>query len=360
MCGLIGGSGLIEARYLVALGCLAEDRGSDSAGVAWQAGGNLRVAKVAKNPLVAYPVDLAPAIRHAAKYKSPLIGHTRQATQGAITQRNAHPFLDETGKIAWAHNGIILNDEKFGTFEVDSECLIGGIRNRNFSPYQGPIALLWIENGKLHAFRKSNPLHRGVKRGAVYLASEAAMLESIGCHRIKPLSEGFVYVWEGDRLSGTSKVPVHEFTRQGEAWRGDDFYEEGYHGGGRGYTPGFRNGHNYFRDGNWHTHIQTIAWSNECAACNPAGKSNDEPKVEITEKGTVSVDGRPPATPPTQLIPIRHGGIEDESMIERVEGEEAARMLADESICSKCQVGPRAGSSVWCDDCLSGAFGGMH
>lgn len=358
MCGLIAGTGVIESRYLVALGCLAEDRGSDSAGVAWQAGERLRIAKVAKNPLVAYPVDLAPAIRHAAKYHAPVIGHTRQATQGAVTSRNAHPFLDEKAKIAWAHNGIILNDKDFGKFEVDSECLIGGIQKRDFSPYQGPIALLWIENGKLHAFRKHNPLFRGVKRGAVYLASEAGMLAAIGCHRVKALSEGFIYAWNKNTLESTTKVKIHEYstttnTRTG-AWNNEDFDWDNRCGRIR--HAGYRDGHGYYRveDKQFHNHPMAIAYDYDCRGCNPLGGKGLVVKEEVTEAGTI-------VTPPTtHLVPTRHGATGEESQIERVEGEEAARMLDEENICLKCKVAPRAGASVWCDECLATTRQGWH
>lgn len=349
MCGLIGGTGNIESRYLVALGCLAESRGSDSAGVAWQAGNLLRVAKVAKNPLVAYPVDLAPAIRHASKYHAPIIGHTRQATQGAITARNAHPFKDDKLGIAWAHNGIITNDAQFGKFEVDSECLIGGIEKRNFSAYAGSISLLWIEEGKLHAFRKNNPLYRGSKRGAVYLASTEAMLQAIGCHKIKELSEGFMYVWDGGRLASTTKVPVHEYTRQGGRWQHDDFQSEF----GCGYRPGsYVEGHRYYRGNTWHNHLTTVQWANDCSGCNPAG-NHKGPKVEIMDDGKVITDGKQTATiKHTDLMPIRHGGTADESAIQRVEGEEAARMMDEENLCHKCKVAPRTNHFTWCDECL--------
>lgn len=210
MCGLIGGSGKIESRYLVALGCLSESRGRDSAGIAWEMAGTMNTCKIAQNPLVAFPVVLSAGIRAAAKSGNPLIGHTRQATTGAVTSKNAHPFYDPESKIAWAHNGMIFNHATFGTFEVDSECLIAGIKKQDFTAFNGPIALLWLEGGKLHAFRKGNPLYRGIKRKAVYLASEKGMLEEIDCQKIKELSEGHIYVWNGMNIESSKSVPCNK------------------------------------------------------------------------------------------------------------------------------------------------------
>lgn len=318
MCGLIGSTGDSEARYMVALGCLAEDRGSDSAGVAWQVGDKLRVAKVAKNPLVAYPVDLAPALRHAAKYHAPVIGHTRQATQGVISSRNAHPFLDEKSKIAWAHNGMIINDKDFGAFEVDSECLLGGIQKRDFSAFQGSIALLWIEEGKLHAFRKNNPLHRGVKRGAVYLASTADMLGAIGCSRIKELSEGFIYTWDKAMLVSTLKVPVREYSQY--------VYKSNWlpRGGEE------INWHTYSIGGEWHNHDKWVRYDVMCRGCN----------AELRRKNT-------------DLVPLK---VERDSIasIEKEEMEESDRP------CLQCSQNPRFNHTVWCEECLVSSREGWH
>jgi glutamine---fructose-6-phosphate transaminase (isomerizing) len=129
MCGIVGYVGPDEALPIV-LGSLRrlEYRGYDSAGLAIVDGG-LEVWKRAgklgelESALMAEPAR--PAVMG--------IGHTRWATHGAPTDRNAHPHVDCTGRIAVIHNGIIENHqelraalEKRGhTFvsETDTECV---------------------------------------------------------------------------------------------------------------------------------------------------------------------------------------------------------------------------------------------
>jgi glucosamine--fructose-6-phosphate aminotransferase (isomerizing) len=106
MCGIVGYVGPQAAEGVVVDGLRRlEFRGYDSAGVAvphegrlvWQkrAGklGNLDKA-LADHPLPAATTG---------------IGHTRWATHGAPTDRNAHPHLGATGRVALVHNGIIEN-----------------------------------------------------------------------------------------------------------------------------------------------------------------------------------------------------------------------------------------------------------
>lgn len=239
MCGLIASTGNINTDRLIALGCLSEARGRDSAGVGWiKRDGTPSYLKIAQNPIVAYPVTLRGSIRSAVRHGSPVIGHTRQATTGAVTSENAHPFLDEG--ILFAHNGIIWNYNKFGKYDVDSQSLIHGIKDRNFSEYEGPIALVWIEGGKLHAFRKGNPLYRGTRKKGVYLASSETYLKEVGCIRIRPLAEAHVYQWKGSVLEQTKVVPVNKTTYvknfrgcETRAWDSDGYQSYGSYKDGR-------------------------------------------------------------------------------------------------------------------------------
>ena len=108
MCGIVGYTGPRQALPLVLEGLRRlEYRGYDSAGVAVLDGeGGLAIAKKAgvlgnlEHFIDSGDVALAGFTG---------MGHTRWATHGGPTDRNAHPHTDSSGRVAVIHNGIIEN-----------------------------------------------------------------------------------------------------------------------------------------------------------------------------------------------------------------------------------------------------------
>ncbi|MGW7485982.1 glutamine--fructose-6-phosphate transaminase (isomerizing) [Streptomyces sp. NPDC054786] len=106
MCGIVGYVGGQSALDVVLAGLKRlEYRGYDSAGVAVLADGGLAAAKKA-GKLANLEKELADRPLPAG---STGIGHTRWATHGAPTDENAHPHLDNAGRVSVVHNGIIEN-----------------------------------------------------------------------------------------------------------------------------------------------------------------------------------------------------------------------------------------------------------
>ncbi|MBW3360570.1 glutamine--fructose-6-phosphate transaminase (isomerizing) [Streptomyces microflavus] len=106
MCGIVGYVGGQSAQDVVVAGLKRlEYRGYDSAGVAVFADGGLAAAKKA-GKLVNLEKELGDRPLPAGRTG---IGHTRWATHGAPNDVNAHPHLDNAGRVAVVHNGIIEN-----------------------------------------------------------------------------------------------------------------------------------------------------------------------------------------------------------------------------------------------------------
>ncbi len=105
MCGIVGYIGHRKAAPII-LGCLKahEYRGYDSAGIATAHDGRITVKKgVGKIAEVHAKYNLEDMMGQTG------IGHTRWATHGAPSRKNAHPITDCTGRLAIVHNGVIEN-----------------------------------------------------------------------------------------------------------------------------------------------------------------------------------------------------------------------------------------------------------
>jgi len=130
MCGIVGYVGRAQAAPILLDGLRRlEYRGYDSAGIAIIDGGRLETRKCAGRIAA-----LSKLMRKQPLSGSLGVSHTRWATHGKVTDQNAHPHFDASGKLALVHNGVIENyqtlkdelirsgDTKFRS-ETDTEVL---------------------------------------------------------------------------------------------------------------------------------------------------------------------------------------------------------------------------------------------
>ncbi len=105
MCGIVAYIGKSDATPILLDGLRRlEYRGYDSAGVAIINDGGLVVRKC-----VGRISNLSELIQRDPPHGSVGICHTRWATHGGVTDENAHPHFDQSGKLALVHNGVIEN-----------------------------------------------------------------------------------------------------------------------------------------------------------------------------------------------------------------------------------------------------------
>ncbi|WP_409965552.1 Glutamine--fructose-6-phosphate aminotransferase [isomerizing] [Mycovorax composti] len=201
MCGIVGYTGHRQAYPIVIKGLKRlEYRGYDSAGVALQQDNKITIYK--KKGKVS---DLEDAIGTSNISGTTGIGHTRWATHGEPSDRNAHPHYSASGKIAMIHNGIIENyaqlktelEKKGYSFksDTDTEVLLNFIEeiktHNNCSLEEairialkrvtGAYVILVIDDENpdtIIAARKGSPLVIGVGKNEHFLGSDASpMLE---------------------------------------------------------------------------------------------------------------------------------------------------------------------------------------
>ncbi|HYE98310.1 MAG TPA: glutamine--fructose-6-phosphate transaminase (isomerizing), partial [Planctomycetota bacterium] len=199
MCGIVGYVGRREALDILIEGLRRQEyRGYDSAGIAVQNGGGLQVVKAPGRI-----ADLEVAVRgHATPLHGACgLGHTRWATHGGVTQRNAHPHLSCDGRIAVVHNGIIENERQLKielaahtfTSETDTEVIAHLLEDAVKDGAADPLeavrraaarlrgsfafaAMFESHPGVLVGARLNCPLLIGLGEGESFLASDVAAL----------------------------------------------------------------------------------------------------------------------------------------------------------------------------------------
>ena len=210
MCGVVGYTGKKQAASWLLDGLQTlEYRGYDSAGVqVVSPSGNLHGVKCAGR--VAHLRERASVANLNGTCG---IGHTRWATHGAPTDRNAHPHLDCTGRIAIVHNGIIENYQQLKrqllaeghtfTSDTDSEVIAHLIEDAWAGPAAGDLtsavrnacdrlegswALAVISAdmpGTLVVTRKGSPLVVASTPDGAYVASDVMPLAGVTSHVVQ-------------------------------------------------------------------------------------------------------------------------------------------------------------------------------
>ncbi|OHA49130.1 MAG: glutamine--fructose-6-phosphate aminotransferase [Candidatus Terrybacteria bacterium RIFCSPLOWO2_01_FULL_58_14] len=216
MCGIVAYIGKREATPIV-LDSLKrlEYRGYDSAG--------LTVEQEKRGPFVARVAGrvgkLEAKLVGATLPGTVAIAHTRWATHGAPSERNAHPHGDCRARIHLAHNGIIenhaalratliANGHRFSS-DTDTEVIVHLVEERfrgtledaveaALRELRGTWAIVVLsadDPGKIVAARNSSPLLLGVGSGEYLLASDAsAVLAS---------TKKVVYIEDGEMVTVT-------------------------------------------------------------------------------------------------------------------------------------------------------------
>ncbi|MFG1344686.1 glutamine--fructose-6-phosphate transaminase (isomerizing) [Xanthobacter autotrophicus DSM 431] len=210
MCGIVGilGKGPVAEKVVESLRRL-EYRGYDSAGIATLEKGHLEVCRAeGKLRHLETKLDKHPLLGHSG------IGHTRWATHGKPSERNAHPHA--TRRVAVVHNGIIENfrelklelQEQGVDFRSDTDTeIVAQLVDRELLAGKEPVAavaavlprlkgafaLAFLFDGRtdlMIAARRGSPLAIGYGNGEMFLGSDAIALG--------PFTDRIAYLDEGD------------------------------------------------------------------------------------------------------------------------------------------------------------------
>src|SRR5207249_4048466 len=172
MCGIVGYVGRAEAAPILLDGLRRlEYRGYDSVGVAVVDRGHLETRKCAGR---------IAALARLMKKRPPSgcfgISHTRWATHGKVTDENAHPHFDASGKLALVHNGVIEN------YQALKEKLIQD-GDSNFCSETDTEVLAHLI-GKLYDESCASTVDAPQKKARLFAAVRTALQQVIGTYGI--------------------------------------------------------------------------------------------------------------------------------------------------------------------------------
>src|SRR5579859_4129664 len=187
MCGIVGYIGKQSAAPIIVEGLRRlEYRGYDSAGLSIINGDGLQIRK--KKGKI--DEGLAKFLQTNPLVGSVGVGHTRWATHGQPSDENSHPHLDESGKIAVVHNGVIENYER-----LKERQLKAGHKFRSSTDTEVLAHLIGEHYAKLRASHNGAGDGKGNGNGnAAHLLAQAvmeALREVIGTYGVAVVCSEF-------------------------------------------------------------------------------------------------------------------------------------------------------------------------
>jgi glucosamine--fructose-6-phosphate aminotransferase (isomerizing) len=206
MCGIVGYIGARDATPVVLNGLKRlEYRGYDSAGLAVIQDGKIEVRRDAGKLS-----RLTELLNGSPIHGTPGVGHTRWATHGAPSARNAHPHLGATGRVVVVHNGIVEN-----FLELRSELTTEGTDFKSDTDTEVIVHLIehhlatgldLTEAARL-TFREIAGAH-----GIVLLSADEP--DKIVCARIGNAGGVVIGLGEGENFIASDIPAILEYTRR--------------------------------------------------------------------------------------------------------------------------------------------------
>jgi len=228
MCGIVGAVAARDVVPILMEGLRRlEYRGYDSAGIAVTTDdGVTRVRRLGKVKELQGALDKDPLSGHSG------ISHTRWATHGVPSERNAHPHMSQSNVVV-VHNGIIENFEELRdelktrdyTFESETDTevvahrvhqhlqesgdLLQAVR-KTVAELEGAYALAVMSSSdpnKIVIARAGGPVVIGLGEGENFVASDVAAL--------LPVTRNFMFLEEGD-VAVVERENVHIYDGDGD------------------------------------------------------------------------------------------------------------------------------------------------
>lgn len=206
MCGIVGYVGPRDATPIILNGLKRlEYRGYDSAGLAVLNGGQIEVRRDAGK--LSQLIDL---VSKSPLKGAPGIGHTRWATHGAPSARNAHPHLGNSGRVVVVHNGIVEN-----FLELKDELTAEGVKFRSDTDTETIVHLAENHQAAGLPFEEAaRRTFKQVKGANVVVLMSADEPDKIIAARIGNAGGVVIGLGEGENFIASDIPAVLEHTRK--------------------------------------------------------------------------------------------------------------------------------------------------